>query len=562
MAAASAARLFQVEFDEALDALESERGRARSDGYEFTDFTTFLEVHEEAYRYLVQHPSSGEVPTIEQWLHRVAYLSPEAADHSYGIISQRDAIFYYHQDQTHDALIDQGLEPDILNISHGMQLRFQARLAAIREFKRRLQDPALVRRFALGHSRASAVPPRAISTPETHGRVMRRRSGAVGEGWEVLTAEQAGKKFVEENPRLLGSATGKREAKWTPKTLSQFNTAMRLLQKSMRTKPFWSLSGSDLQELLTEFDALPPNHHKTPRHKRMTLAEICPEARQEVKNGTLDPGSLGLHVPTLNRHFRFIRMAHDWMSKRNSRAEKIDWSVFTFQDSRPAREQREAFRVDLARKIFRLPPWHGCESNRRRMNPGRRVFHDSLYWVFPILWYSGMRREEACKLQVADIACSEEGIWYFCVADTDAGRVKSASSRRKIPIADALLNLGLLEFVQACHAFGRPLLFPELVSGTRRMGDTYYRLGWTRILKSLDADHSGATLHGIRHMVADELKAAGLSEEVRADLLGHSLQSETAGRYSKSSRLRVLRNAINTIPNVTVSLRREAIVLS
>ena len=67
------------------------------------------------------------------------------------------------------------------------------------------------------------------------------------------------------------------------------------------------------------------------------------------------------------------------------------------------------------------------------------------------------------------------------------------------------------------------------------------------------------TIHGIRHMVADELKAASVSEEVRADLLGHTLQSETAGRYWKASRLETLRTAVNTIPIVTSSIEKATI---
>jgi len=51
------------------------------------------------------------------------------------------------------------------------------------------------------------------------------------------------------------------------------------------------------------------------------------------------------------------------------------------------------------------------------------------------------------------------------------------------------------------------------------------------------------------------LKAAGITEEVRADLLGHAMESETAGRYSKASRLVTLKMAVDRIPHVTRAVR-------
>lgn len=293
----------------------------------------------------------------------------------------------------------------------------------------------------------------------------------------------------------------------------------------------------------------------------MTLAEICAEAQEEIAKGKLDKMSLGLNIPTLNRHFRFLKMAHDWARRQNPTIQPLDWSAFAFGDGRSAREQREAFPISTARKIFRLPPWHGCANVRQRLKPGRDVFHDSLYWVLPIIWYSGMRREEACKLQVKDIARDHDGIWYFDIDVTEAGRLKNASSRRQIPIADELRRLGFTDFVEAMRAKRQKLLFPELVSDTRNMGDSYYRLGWNKILGCLEEKPDGLTLHGIRHTVADELKAAGVDVEVRADLLGHTLESETAGRYSKASRLSVLLEAVNKIPIVTSAVRPASVCL-
>lgn len=554
----AARQVFESEFNKVLDALEDKREMATLPGYEYPSFTSFLDTQEEVYRYLAETALNGEPLSVEGWLDRVPHLDPDAAALGYDEVSNPGALWHRHNDETYDALSAQGIEPTIHHMEHGTRVRFEARLAAIREYRRCMGDPSL--KYAAVPLQpppttvpviASAAQPPAATTAAT--------PPVPGE-WAALTCVEAGEKFLAENPKLLGSGTGKRQARWDDKTLKQFRTALRLLHKSVGDEPFWSLRQADILELMADFDRLPPNHHKSPRHDAMSLKEIGAEAQRDIQAGKLSEAELGLGIGTMNRHFGFIRQLHDWMRRHVPQAQQIEWGDVIFADRRSAREQREAFSVELGRKIFTLPPWRGCESRSRRLKPGRQVFHDALYWVFPVLWYTGMRREEACKLQVTDIARDEDGVWYFDIADTEAGRVKTTSSRRRIPIADELLRLGFIDFVEAIRERGARLLFPELLSPTRKMGDSYYKQCWDKIRGALGETDS-ITLHGIRHMVADELKAAGVAEEIRADLLGHTLESETAGRYSKASRLAILRDAVNQIPVITSTLKPEPVNL-
>jgi len=566
---AAATRIFQAEFNRALDALEDEREYSTIGGYEYGNLSTFLDVHEEVYRYLAETNCFDNELALDDWLVRVPHLDPAVAKLAYDQVSELSVIWHQSLDETAHALENEQIETDIFLMDHARRLRFEARLAAVQEYRQRMRDinKRLESLLAepIPEAQATASGSRGLSPAPiapTHSAASLPAQPILEPSWATLTAQQVGRKFIQENPKLVASQTGKREAKWTDKTRSQFETAMRLLQKSIGSKPFVTLTNDDLRELLKHFDRLPPNHHKSPRHASMTLAEICAEAQSEIAKGNLDKGALGLNVPTLNRHFRFLKMAHEWARKQNPTIKPLDWSAFAFDDSRSARDQRQPFPSTTARKIFRLPPWHGCANRRHRFKPGRDIFHDSLYWVFPLLWYSGMRREEACKLQVADVARSAEGIWYFDIDVTEAGRLKNSSSRRRIPVADELIRLNFIDFVHVAREAGRKLLFPELLSDTRNMGDSYYRIGWKKIVACLEDQRDDLTLHGIRHMVADELKAAGVDQEVRADLLGHTLESETAGRYSKASRLRVLLDAVNKIPIATSAVSPAPIRLA
>jgi hypothetical protein len=454
--------------------------------------------------------------------------------------------------ETAAALEAQGIETNIFFMSHGSRILFEARLAAIRDYRRSMAEPGA--RFAMPLADAISASPSSNLVIEASRSVPVVEP--VLEPYASMTATAAAECFVAENPKLLGSDTGKRKAVWTAKTRSQFFTAMRLLEKSVGPKRFWELTTADLQQLLGHFDKLPPNHHKTPRHTNMSLDEICDEASVGVATGQYANEDLGLNVPTLNRHFRYIHMAHDWMRKMVLQANLIDWSTFAFDDSRNIREQRIAFPVAVAREVFLMAPWQGCESPARRYRQGRRIIEDSIFWVLPILWYSGMRREEVCKLMVADFdtTTDPDGIPFIRIRNTAAGRVKNEGSVRSVPVADELVRLGLLEFVMITKEKGGTLLFPELVSTTRSMGDSYYARRWTKIA-AIAALAPGITLHGIRHMVATELKDARVGTEVRADLLGHISDGETAGRYSKASRHAILLEAVNKIPVVTNSVK-------
>jgi integrase len=559
----AAARVFKNEFNKALDVLEDERERSKELDYDFGSIDLFIDVHEAIYGYLAKTNFSESTLTFAEWAQMtdldggVEYIAQRE-------LSNLSGLWYQNLDETAQALIDENIDTELFLMEHASRLRFEARLAAVQEYRRRLENPSYrFESFLATTSKPSSV---AQANPASTQRLPLDALATDAPAPDpsplaLLSPEQIAIKFIEENPKLLGSTSGKRGAKWTPKTKSQFEAAMRLLQKSMGSKPFIELSDEDLRQLLRHFDGLPPNHHKSPRHGPMTLADICEEAQNEVRNGNLDPECLGLNVPTLNRHFRYIRMAHDWVRRAVPQAQVLDWKALSFDDTRNAREQRQTFPLAVAKTLFSLPPWQGCANARQRFNAGDQIIHDSLYWILPIIWYSGMRREEACKLCAADIKVSDDGIVYFDVADTEAGRLKNVASRRLIPVADELLRLGFLEFVELKRTAQEELLFPELLSETRNMGESYYRLGWSKITTSLDAKPEGLTIHGIRHMVADELKAAGINEEVRADLLGHALQSETAGRYSKASRLKVLREAVNTIPLVTQTVEAATVSL-
>ena len=153
--------------------------------------------------------------------------------------------------------------------------------------------------------------------------------------------------------------------------------------------------------------------------------------------------------------------------------------------------RRASETIAQGEELLRLGIWTGGAGvdvpRRLSVTPGGLIWHDAAYWVMPLVWYSGMRREEACKLLIDDIG-EEDGIIFVNIRKTSAGGVKNATSVRKIPICDELRRLGFLHYVEAMKEAGEQYLFPEIQPGRagRALGDVFFKNIWPVSYTHLD----------------------------------------------------------------------------
>jgi len=429
------------------------------------------------------------------------------------------------------------------------KVMFEGGLAAAMEFRRRMRDPMAL------WANVDLVP-----RPATAPLAMVAAEPVAKEPWASMTPVQAAERYVVDQPKILGDA--QRKARWTHKTRSQFVTSARLLEKSYGARPLWRLTQDDVLRLNAHFSRLPQSHHKSSRHDPLSLEEICLEAAREVEEGKLLPERVGLGVSTTNRHFLFLKDLVTWFQRHVPPMSEILWKDVIYEDDRDARQQREAYTEDEGRQMFLLPIWTGSLSLSRRLSEGSQIWHDAGYWVVLIAWYTGLRREEICQLALADVLI-EHGIWHFKVHEGGGGRIKTKASKRDVPMAGELVRLGLPDYVQALRAAGEMQLFPELrtESGKQGYGDVFYKNWWEKIAARLPFVEKGQALHSFRHMVTTELKYQHVFLEDRADLVGHAIPGETAGRYSKQARLIRLKEAVDQIPVVTDHLIAMPITL-
>ncbi|TIX50500.1 site-specific integrase [Alteraurantiacibacter aquimixticola] len=470
---------------------------------------------------------------------------------------------YDAKEVAREHLVSLGISPSKLALQMATKVVHQARVEAVREYRDNLEDPGAafprvpVAEFSNGLSATAEVRMPLLETAASS-------TSGVCSPWSSMTPSEAALKFIEFNPRT-GGEDGKARRhgpSWTSKTRDQFKLPALLLGQVMEGRPLAAVTQGELVRLNDCFNRLHgPSFRKSERQRGMTILEIVSETETRVKKGELSSADTGLGIGTTNRHWGFLRQLTTWFQRHQSIAD-LDYSAFIVDDDRDPRTLRDSYSVQEGRSLFSLAPWTGSKSLRKRMESGNSIVHDACYFVPLIAWYTGLRRGEICGLELADLV-EDGGEWHFNVRDNSVRKLKTRASQRLVPLAPELVRLGLPGYADALRNEGETLMFPELVSESGRgsMGDAFYKRWWTKLAVHLDFLEPGQAMHSFRHTLTDELKAKSVFEEVRADLVGHRIQSETGGRYSKAARLTELRKAVAEVPEVTTHLQAAPLAI-
>jgi integrase len=159
--------------------------------------------------------------------------------------------------------------------------------------------------------------------------------------------------------------------------------------------------------------------------------------------------------------------------------------------------------------------------------------------------YSGMRLQEAGGLRIEDVR-QVDGVWCFSIEDTEVRRIKTASSRRLVPVSPVLIEeAGLLAYRDQQKAKGETRLFPDVTADRHGIVGAAYSKWYGRWARKIVSDKR-KVFHSWRHLVEDRLRDAGVPEDQRDALLGHS-SSRMGRRYGAGFGTRVLLEAVKRI---------------
>lgn len=349
---------------------------------------------------------------------------------------------------------------------------------------------------------------------------------------------------------------GKR-LEWRDKTQRQFLSICDLFQRFLREE----IGLQDLPALtpvhIHHFDqfllhTIPKSYGKSPADLTASIADL------RRKSEASPASRRGLDAGTLGRHYTFLEQL---LNRARKIGLKIDpdasFALYKPKASGRARDQRKIPKRSSIADLFAQPVYHGCQDWQRPFETGTEVYHRAAYFGPLFAYYQGMRREEFCGLAADDIkTVTEEGdaIAHVKVWHNDIRLLKNQQSRRFLPLHPELLRLGILDYAARMQLLGYGLLFPELRSPNSKspLGDRYYD-EWSK------AQLKGTTAHPLRHAFNDELKQKRVSEEMRADMMGHGGKTETTERYANAFALKSQAEDMRHIPLLTSAISARPI---
>ncbi|WP_246672856.1 MULTISPECIES: site-specific integrase [unclassified Mesorhizobium] len=179
---------------------------------------------------------------------------------------------------------------------------------------------------------------------------------------------------------------------------------------------------------------------------------------------------------------------------------------------------------------------------------------DAAYWFPIIALLSGARLNEIAQLRIKDLRQDiETGIWLFDIG-TDGGRaIKTASSRRYVPVHPELERLGLLSYRQSLLE-GKPKggdeasLWPDIKSADPFYRSTAWSKWFGRFLRiEAGVTDSNLVFHSFRHSFKRMARDAGVLEETHDALTGHVGGGGVGRGYGGGFGLKALADAMSSI---------------
>jgi integrase len=217
--------------------------------------------------------------------------------------------------------------------------------------------------------------------------------------------------------------------------------------------------------------------------------------------------------------------------------------------------------VDQLNKIFSAPLYRGClNAGRWYKRPGKLIPKTAgRYWVPLVALFTGMRSNEICQLDVADII-QKDGV-DFIVAQVDGGKsVKTKAGEREVPVHPELKRLGFIAYAEFRRKEGAKRLFPDLKKAKSGYYSDIMQKWFGNFLRSLDLKKPGVVLHSFRHTFRDAMREADVNVEVQHRIGGWELgQNTTANSYGRGHSPKRMLEEISKVKFPGLKLPKPAI---
>jgi site-specific recombinase XerD len=156
-----------------------------------------------------------------------------------------------------------------------------------------------------------------------------------------------------------------------------------------------------------------------------------------------------LSTKTINSYLSNYRSFYSWFIKNNDGEMNNPFDRVSIKESKKGKIKRRPFVANEITKILNY--------QFGRPDEARGYKKEALLYL-KVATYTGMRLNEIACIPLANIV-QIDGVWVFDLHGID---VKNEPSERIVPIAQKLLDLGMLEFIADCRRKRNKYLFEEV----------------------------------------------------------------------------------------------------
>jgi len=329
----------------------------------------------------------------------------------------------------------------------------------------------------------------------------------------------------------------------TPKTVLAYENTFEVIGAVIDLNtPICDISRDDCRRLLETLRWVPSN--STKRYPKLNIVQAAEMAKRKKLTSTLNPATINAYLNRLSSVLNFA-MNEGLIDRNPTRGLKV-------ADPVRARDKRLPFSPQQLQRIFNAPLYRGCVNDEAGYaTPGPNRPRRGRFWVPLIGLFSGMRLNEICQLDVADIQ-EIEGIPCFHVRPDPSAkgskRLKTEASERLVPVHPTLLDIGFMTYVEAQRAKGVAKLFPDLRRSTTGYYSDPFSKWFRRFLVAAGADGPRTCFHSFRHCFRDALRNGHVDLQVSLSLGGWtSTESAASEAYGVGPSVHALAQGMSQV---------------
>jgi len=346
---------------------------------------------------------------------------------------------------------------------------------------------------------------------------------------KVVETPKVAEPVVHDAPMLSDAISfwiaEKSRSTWVQKTADDHRIWSQRFIDIVGDRPISTYRKADARKFKDLLLKLPANWTRHSALKNLTFEQACEKA------ASLDLPPMS--VTNFNKVIGFIAAFWNWARQNYDEVRGSLFEGMKLTKTVAAHEERDPFTIDELNRLFRAPLYSGCKSSLAWQTPGQHVASDiGLYWVPLLSLFTGARSGELIQLYVSDIK-HQDGVDFIDINKLeDDKRLKTRTSKRRIPIHNAMKDLGFLKFVEAAREKELTRLFPEMTKGKDGYYSSTFSRKFRRILVATGIKTEKKTFHSFRHTFEDGCRDSDIPREFMHALQGHS-EGDMGDRYGR-----------------------------